>query len=222
MNTAKLVVMLVLVLVVGIFAGSLGTRIYLRHEMQRPQADRRTSEEKINRILGRLAQDLKLDAGQQAEVRKIITATEARATGLKVLYEPELKDIYDRSFEKIGAKLNAEQKEQLQKRQEKFSARFNAMYFTSLKTARSGRPDMETISRLLSLDASRRADVSAILQDRNKREDLVIGKYQTMQRPDLTALERDLREVRAAAIKELSRVLTNEQLGHFKTDIGDY
>ena len=39
--------------------------------------------------------DLKLDAGQQAEVRKIITATEARATGLKALYAPELKKIYN-------------------------------------------------------------------------------------------------------------------------------
>ena len=34
MNTAKLIVMLVLILLVGIFAGSLGTRIYLRHELQ--------------------------------------------------------------------------------------------------------------------------------------------------------------------------------------------
>jgi Zn-dependent oligopeptidase len=220
MNTAKLVVMLVLVLVVGIFAGSLGTRIYLRHEMQRPQADRQTSEEKINRILGRLTQDLKLDAGQQAEVRKIVTATEARATGLKVLYEPELKDIYDRSFEKIGAKLNAEQKEQLRKRQERFSVRFNAMYFKSLQTARSGIPDVETISRLLGLDASRRGDVSEILQDRNKREDLVIGKYQKMERPDLMALDHDLREIRSGVMRDLSRVLTKEQLEHLKTDTG--
>lgn len=222
MNTAKLVVMLVLVLIVGIFAGSLGTRIYLRHELQRPQTDRQASEEKINRILGRLTQDLKLDADQQAEVRKIITATEARATGLKVLHEPELKEIYDRSFEKIAAKLNTEQKEKLQKKRERLSARFNAMYFTSLKTARSGMPDMETISRLLSLDASQRGTVRAILQDRNQREDLVIGKYQKMGRPDLIALDRDLREIRSAAMKDLSRVLTNEQLGHFKTDIGAY
>ena len=45
------------------------------------QADRNNSEEKIKRIVGRLTDDLKLDDRQQAEVRKIITATEARATG---------------------------------------------------------------------------------------------------------------------------------------------
>jgi hypothetical protein len=222
MNTAKLVVILVLVLVVGIFAGSLGTRIYLRHELQRAEASRQTSEEKVNRIVGRLTDDLKLDAGQQAEVRKIITATEARATGLKALYAPELKEVYDRGFEQIGAELNAEQKVKLQKRQDKLSSRYNAIYFKSLQTARAGIPDMDTISRLLNLNASQRDRVQAIMKDRSAREDLVIGKYQKMERPDIMALEQELRRVRAAEMKDLSQVVTRDQLEHFKTDVAAY
>jgi Zn-dependent oligopeptidase len=222
MNAAKMVVILVLVLVVGIFAGSLGTRIYLRHELQRAEQSRQTSEEKVNRIVGRLTDDLKLDAGQQAEVRKIITATEARATGLKALYAPELKKIYDRSFEQIGAKLNAEQKIKLQKRQDKLSSRYNAIYFKSLQTARAGIPDMDTISLLLNLNASQRDRVQAIMKDRSEREDLVIGKYQKTERPDIMALERELQRVRAAETKDLSHVLSRDQLDHFKTDVEAY
>lgn len=222
MNTAKLVIIFILVLVVGIFAGSLGTKIYLKHELQRAEPGRQTSEEKVNRIVGRLTEDLRLDAGQQAEVRKIIAATEARATGLKALYTPDLKEIYDRSFERIGTKLNAEQKVRLQKRQERFSARFNTMYFTSLQAARAGTPDMETISRLLNLDASQGKRVQAILKDRREREDLVITKYQKMERPDLTALSGDLKRIGTDTKKDLSRVLSSDQLTHFKTDVEAY
>ncbi len=222
MNTVKLVVIFILVLVVGIFAGSLGTKIYLKHELQRTGPGRQSSEEKVNRIVGRLTEDLKLDAGQQDEVRKIITATEARATGLKALYEPDLKEIYDRSFARIGEKLNAEQKIRLLKRQERFSSRFNAMYFRSLQAARAGIPDMETISRLLNLDASRREHVRAVLKDRKEREDLVIAKYQKLERPDLAALSGDLKKIRTDTEKDLSRVLSSDQLRHFKTDVEAY
>lgn len=219
MNTAKLVIMLVLVLIVGACAGSLGTKVYYRHELQRSQADRQGPEEKVARIVGRLTEDLKLDAVQQAEVRKIVAATEARATAVRTLYGPELKRIFDRGFERIAEKLNPEQKAGLHEKQEKMSARYDALYFKSLKAARSGMPDIDAISRLLGLDASRREKVNAILQDRDKREDLVIGKYQKMERPDLMAVDRNLKEIRAGSTKDLARVLTNEQLEHFKKDI---
>ena len=219
MNTAKLAVMLVLVLIVGIFAGSLGTKIYYRHELERSGADRQGPEERVNRIVGRLTADLKLDAGQQAEARKIVAATEARATAVRTSYQPELKRVFDRGFEQIGEKLNAGQKTELQKKQEKLSARFDAMYFKSLVAARSGMPDMGTTARLLGLNASQREKMGAILQDLNKREDLVIEKYQKMERPDLTAADRDMRALRSASMKDLSGVLTRDQLERFKSDI---
>jgi len=222
MNTAKLVVMLVLILLVGIFAGALGTRVYLRYELQSSQAGRHNSEEKINRIVARLTGELKLDADQQAEVRKILTATEARATAVKVSYGPELKKIYDRSFERIGERLSIEQKAKLQKRQERFSARYNAMYFTSLHTAQSVSPDMETISRHLGLDNAQRSRINAILQDRKSSEDSIIEKYQKMQLPDLTSVDRDITEIRTASMKSISRIMTDKQFEHFKKDIAVY
>lgn len=222
MNTAKLVVILVLLLVVGIFAGSLGTKIYLGHEIERSQASRQNSEERIQRIVGRLTNELKLDDRQQIEVRKIITATDARVTGIKASYEPELRKIYDQSFQRIAEGLNDEQKARLQKRQERFSAKFNALYFRSLRTARAGSPDIETITRALGLDRSQRSQVDAILKEQRKREDLIIEKYQKMDHPDLMAVDHDISEVRNASMKELSRVLTSEQLANFKKGLPVY
>ena len=219
MNTAKLVAMLVLVLIVGVFAGSLGTKMYYRHELERSRADTQGPEERTTRIVARLSADLKLDAGQQAAVRKIIAATEARVSAVKTLYQPELKRLFDRGFERIGEKLNAEQKAKFQAKQEKMSARFNAMYFKSLLATRPEMPDMDTIARLVGLDAAQREKVAAILQDRSKREDLVIEKYRKMDHPDLMAADREFREVRWVSMKDLSGVLTNEQLERFKRDV---
>lgn len=222
MTTAKLTVMLVLVLLVGIFAGSLGTRIYLKHEIQRSQTDRHDPEERIKRLVGRLTDELKMDTGQQAEVRKVIIATDARATGIKASYEPELKRIYEQSFQRISEKLNEDQKAKLQKRQQKFSARFNAMYFNSLRRAQAGLSDMEDIARRLGLDGTQRSQVSDILKDQREREDIIIEKYRKMDHPDLMAANHDMMEVRRSSIYTLSSVLTEEQLDRFKKNIAPY
>ena len=216
MNTAKLVVMLVLVFLVGLLAGSLGTRIYLRHEIERSQAVRGTSEQRVNMIVKRLTGDLKLDDKQKAEVRKIVTTTDALATGVKVLYEPQLKKIYDQNFQRIGQTLNQEQKEKLEKRQKRLSARFNASYFTSLRTAQAAFSDMDTISRSLGLEPVQQSEVSAILKNEKAQEDRIIEKYEGMEQPDLAAVGRDISAVRADSITRLARILTKEQLVYFQ------
>lgn len=219
MNTAKPIVMLVLVLLVGMFAGSLGTRLYLRHEIERSRADRHDPEERIQRIVGRLTDELKLDNNQQAEVRKVVAATDARVTGIKASYEPELKRVYDQSFQRIGEILKDEQKAKLQKRQDKFSARYNAMYFKSLRTAQAGLPDTETIARYLGLNRSQQSQVDAILKGQREREGLIIEKYEKIDRPDLMAVDHEITEVRSASMKNLSGVMAKEQFERFRKNI---
>lgn len=219
MNTAKLILMLVLVLLVGVFAGSLGTRLYLKHEIERSEAGRHDPEERVKRIVGRLTDELKLDNNQQAEVRKVVMATDARVTGIKASYEPELKRIYDQSFQRIGDNLKDEQRVKLQKRRDRFSAKYNAMYFRSLRIAQAGLPDGETIARRLGLNGSQRPQVDAILKVHREREGRVIEKYEKTGRPDLTAVDREIAEVRSTSMKDLSRVMTGEQLDRFRKDI---
>jgi len=137
-NKAKFVITLALVLLVGILAGSLGTRMYLKHEP-------RSSEDRVKKIVQRLTDDLRLDAAQKAEVEKMVTRTDARAAALRASYQPELKKIYDRDFELLGTKLNDNQKAKLRARHERFSLRFNALYFRSLRTAQKAIPDVNAL-----------------------------------------------------------------------------
>jgi len=219
MDKIKLIVTLALVLLVGIFAGSLGTRIYLNHQLDGSRADRaRSAEDRVKRIMKKLTVDLNLDTGQRAEINKILTMTEAKATGVRASYEPSLKKVYDRNFELIKEKLNDEQKTRLQARQERFSRRYTSYYFRLLNTAQNGLPDAATLKDRLNLGPAQQSQVAAILEDQKNRRALIIGKYEKMDQPDLAAVNSELADVEKTVTKRLSDVLTEKQMARYRDE----
>ena len=213
MNRIKIVITLVLVLLVGVFAGSLGTRIYLRHQMEGSGWTRtRTAEERVNRIVKRLADDLRLNTAQTVEVEKLVTKMEARATAVRVSYQPELRKIYEEGFQSMNEKLTGEQKKKLQARQEKLNPRYNAYYFRSLRAAQKAIPDAAELKVRLGLDAAQESQVAAILADQRAQQAAVIDRYEKADRPDITAVGADLAEIGKTARNRVAALLTPEQL----------
>lgn len=217
MDKIKLIITLVLVLLVGIFAGSLGTRIYLNHQLDGSRAGKsHSAEDRVKRIMKKLTVDLNLDTAQQAEVHKILTMTEAKAAGVRASYEPNLKKVYDRNFELIKEKLNDEQKTRLQARQERFSRRYTSYYFRLLNTARNGLPDAATLKDRLDLDPAQQSQVASILEDQKSKRALIIGKYEKMDHPDLAAINSELADLEKAMTKRVSDVLTERQMALYR------
>jgi hypothetical protein len=218
MNTLKLVTLLVLVLLVGIFAGSLGTRVYLKHELEAAKGQKPGSEEKVARIVSKLEDDLHLDAGQREYVRKIVTETNSRAEAVKLRYQPELKRIYDQGFGRISERLNDGQKKKLLIRQEKLSARYNASYFKSVQIAEGGLPDPILLKDRLGLNEGQSAKASTLIDFHKKRRASVIEKYQRMDNADFIAMNKELSETRSEFKEELADILTKEQRAIFEKD----
>ena len=219
MDKIKLIVTLALVLLVGIFAGSLGTRIYLNHQLDGSRAGRsHSADDRVKNIMKKITVDLNLDTGQQAEIRKIVTMTEAKAAGVRASYEPRLEKVYDRNFELIKEKLNDEQKTRLQARQERFSRRFISYYFRLLNTAQNGLPDAATLKDRLNLDPAQLSQVAAILKDQKNKRALIIGKYEKMDHTDLAAVNSELADVEKATMKRLSDVLTEKQMARYRDE----
>lgn len=216
MDKIKLIVTLVLVLLVGIFAGSLGTRIYLNHQLDGSRAGRsHSAEDRVNKIMKKLTVDLNLNTAQQAEIHKIVTMTEAKATGVRASYEPSLKKVYDRNFELIKEKLNDEQKTRLHARQERFSRRYTSYYFRLLNTAGNGLPDAATLKDRLNLDPAQQSRVASILEDQKNKRALIVGKYEKMDHPDLAAINSELADVEKTTTRRLSEVLTEKQMARY-------
>lgn len=217
MNKLKLIISITLILLVGVFAGSLGTRIYMKHQLEGPEAGgSRYSEDRVKRIMKRLTDDLRLDNKQQDEIRKIIVMRNVKLTGIETAYQPDVRKIYDRSFALIKEKLNNEQKDKLQSREEKASKRYNALYFKSLRIAQNTLPDAAALKDSLGLNETQGSQIAEIVEDQRARQMKIIVKYENTEKPDLAAVRSELTEVEKDTIKQLSGVLTEQQMTRYR------
>ncbi|OPY00448.1 MAG: hypothetical protein A4E60_02285 [Syntrophorhabdus sp. PtaB.Bin047] len=216
MNKIKIIITLALVLLVGISAGALGTRIYLQHQLEgSPSTRSRTAEDRVKKIVRGLVDDLRLNAAQTVEVEKLVAKMEARATALRVSYQPGLRKVYEEGFQRISERLTDEQRKKLQARQEKFSQRYNAYYFRSLRTAQKAIPDAAELRVRLGLDAAQESQVAAILADQRAQQAAMIDRYEKADRPDIAAVGADLAEIGKTARNRIAALLTPEQLTRY-------
>jgi len=218
MNKAKLIITVVLILLVGIFTGSLGTRIYLEHQLERSETGRsRHHEDKVKRTMERLTRDLSLDSKQRDEIRKIIVLTEAKAAGIKVSYQPDLVRIHDHGLALIKEKLNEEQKRKLQAREERLSRRFSSSYFRSLRIAQAALPDIATLKDRLGLTKTQESQVARIIEDQRAQQEQIIAKYENVNNPDLAAVRSELTEAQKTTARRLSEALAEDQMARYRT-----
>ena len=113
----KLVSGLLLVFVLGILAGSLGTGFYLKHRLvpliKEPRARK-------SFIMKRLSKKLSLTPEQQTKIEPIISQMIQNRREFYRKARPEIKTIMDQGFIKIKAELSEDQKEKLDELRENF------------------------------------------------------------------------------------------------------
>jgi len=116
----KLISGLLLVFVLGILVGSLGTGFYLQHRlapfMKEPRA-RKTF------IMKRLSKELNLTSDQKAKIDPIVEQMIEKRREYYLKNRPEIKTIMDQGFAQIREELNEDQKKKLDGLREKFHRR---------------------------------------------------------------------------------------------------
>ena len=110
MKVYKLICGVVLILLVGILIGSVGTWMLIRpHHRPGPMNFHARAAEAVER----LSRDLDLTPGQRVAVRKIMERTSERLREHFIAHRPEMDKIMDESFNEIKAELNDSQKKKL-------------------------------------------------------------------------------------------------------------
>jgi len=116
----KLISGLLLVFVLGILAGSLGTGFYLKHRLapliKEPRA-RKTF------IMKRLAKELNLTSDQKTKIDPLVEQMIEKRREYYLKNRPEIKKIMDQGFAQIREELNEDQKKKLDGLREKFHRR---------------------------------------------------------------------------------------------------
>jgi len=113
MNKIKLASGVILVFLVGVMAGSLGTGMYYKKRVEKFEAGGPPVQERIQIILGRFSNELDLTSEQRAEFEKIIKESQEKKVSLGEKIFPEIKEINEQTFKSIRDKLTAGQKTKL-------------------------------------------------------------------------------------------------------------
>jgi uncharacterized membrane protein len=110
MKRWKLIVGVILVFVLGVMAGSVGTRLYQRNWAERfwkDPAARKTL------ILKRLTRELGLSEAQRQEFKAIIKDVDQKMEGLHQENRTAIKTILEEGFSRMMGKLDRAQQEKL-------------------------------------------------------------------------------------------------------------
>ena len=116
----KLISGLLLVFVLGILAGSLGTEFYLRHRLAPliKEPGGRTAF-----IMKKLSRELNLTPDQKSKIKGIVDQMFEKRREYYVKHRTEIKGIMDQGFSQIREELNEKQKGKLDALREKFQRR---------------------------------------------------------------------------------------------------
>lgn len=113
MNKLKLASGVLLVFLVGVLAGSLGTGYYYKERVKKFEAGGPPVQERIQIILGRFSNELDLTDAQRTEFEKIVKESQEKIVALGSKFQPEIKQINDDTFTSIKDKLTDGQKAKL-------------------------------------------------------------------------------------------------------------
>jgi len=110
MKRWKLISGLLLVFVLGVLAGSFGTRIYLKDRFEHLRKDPKARQAFIMR---KLSKELELTPDQKIKVEKIVEQMGAKRREFFLKNRPEIKKIMDEGFAQIKKELNNDQQKKL-------------------------------------------------------------------------------------------------------------
>ncbi len=113
MNKFKLAAGVILLLIVGVLAGSLGTGIYYKKRVERFESGGLPVSERVRIVLGRFSDDLELTDEQRVEFEKILRESQENIFAIGRKTFPEIEKVNEQTFASIKEKLTDEQKSKL-------------------------------------------------------------------------------------------------------------
>jgi hypothetical protein len=120
MKRWRLIIGVIVVFILGVLVGSLGTQVYQRERSERfwkNPAERRAL------FLRRLTRELRLNEQQQKEFKVIIGEMDKKLEALHAERHADVKKIFDEGFSQMKEKLNPDQQKKLEELRAKHKPR---------------------------------------------------------------------------------------------------
>jgi hypothetical protein len=211
MNKTKLSIGVFLVFLVGVFAGSLGMEMYLKHQMRRFEPGGPPPPAKHGFIMERLSRELDLTETQRVEIEKIVRESEAKFSAIRNQFMPEIEEIADQSFTAMKSKLNAHQQTKLEKIEEKIRTRHAKSFINSITADNKPRQTISKLKKHLNLTKDQITAIQPIIEKDHKQLENIIEKYRKAHHPKIRFLFKEIGELRKSTDQQLENLFTETQ-----------
>ena len=216
MNKTKLSIGVFLVFLVGVFAGSLGMGMYLKHQIKKFEPGGPPPLVRHGFIMKRLSRDLDLTETQRVEIEKIVEESETKIFAIRRQYLPEIKKIADQSFALMKDKLDAEQQEKLEELHERLKNRHARAFIHSIPTEKTAEQILYKMKKPLNLTNEQEAKLRPIIETSVEERRKIVEKYKEQDRPAFFSLKRDMYELQESIEKRLGEILEEKQMEEYR------
>ena len=214
MNKLKLIIGVILVLLVGALAGSLGTGLYQKHRVER-SASGDPSPHIRKAVMKRLSNELDLTEEQRIEIGKIVKESQVKIYAIRRKYLPEIREVSNQSFALIQERLKPDQKEKLEKLHKKLKDRYAKAFIQSIQTEETPEQVLAKMKEQLKLTEEQVRMAQPIIEESMKEQRTIIQKYEANDRLDINSLKREIRELQDAVEKRLAQIFTAQQMDKY-------
>ena len=215
MRLLKVCVVILLIFIMGILAGTLGTGFFIKHRIGKFVQG--GGPPPPIRILERLSAKLDPSKPQQMEIEKILKQAHDHLIDFRQMYRPEFEKIFNDTIEQIKQKLDSRQKQKLDKLTERLKHRFHnhpgPRPFLSDKTPEQVFSDMKM---RLNLTKEQEADVRPIIESSIENKRKILKKYKDQQEQVFRSLSNEMQELQKSVNKRLGNTLTAEQMEDYR------
>ena len=217
MGRLKIFISVILILAVGFLAGAIGSRMYIKHRIEKHYL---ADEPPGVRFLNRLTDRLDLAEPQAMAIRKIIAQSKEELLAYRRKYRPEFQKLFDETLSKIKSELNESQKTKLDR------------YVTSVKKRthrlRHGPPpppampmrSLEEVLISLGIGNASRKEVKALLTTHMAKKEEIKKKFLEERRQEMHQHQLAMDKLDRDMEKRLEMFLSEEQLKKFKRLVG--
>jgi hypothetical protein len=218
MNKTKLSIGVVLVFLAGVFAGSLGMGIYLKHQLKgfEPGGHPPPPHERHDFIMKRLSNELDLTEAQRIEIEKIVEDSEAKIFAIRRQYLPEIKKIVDQSFSLMKDKLDPKQQEKLKELHERLKNRHARALIHSIPINKTPEQILFKIKEQLELTYEQETKLRPIIETMVEERRKIVDKYRKQDHPAFFSLEREMHALQESIEKRFAEILTEKQMEKYR------
>ncbi|MGD8983185.1 MAG: hypothetical protein PVH99_01600 [Desulfobacteraceae bacterium] len=201
---------LILVFILGAFAGTLGTGIYYKNRTER--LTRYGHSARSHLLTKRLSEELDLTEVQKKEIGIIVDQFHTKLSHIKRSVRPDIKRLRDESFLAIKESLTDDQKkkfDELRKRLKRWTPR---QRLQDRLTRRTPEQMISLMKTRLKLTDEQEAKIRPIILESFNEQHKILDKSGSQDRSGIRALRGELRQHQISVEEKLSKTLTAEQL----------